>query len=1184
MSNCDDTFQEIQKLNSEIEKLDSSRTFLKKLSSIENRKPNTFKVRGVDGNQLEIDYDQWWYRMANDPEGVDAWAERAVGQRSKPAGAEGMFENIDQLVRNLGEVNAQEMLSMLQRQTGDWQFYNERDFNLYTRKTPDHKLKALLEEGFKEAGVTLEKGSLDAAIAQEVGPFLGILNNQTKLQIYADHMLKVLRSRIIEIANEIRSKGSVPRSTKQDLLKTWASAIFAHRSRSIAKRRWGQMGLNLQFLGKQNPAEIDSVYRTTGRAAVEEAEQMAEEVLTATTDDFVKEGSLITKVIEAIDKGPKGLDELDEIQRAIRLDGVDPNMPLENGWESAWKRTRNAAWKDNIFFAISSQLRSNWLSQKIVYAVEGMKSFYGTTMELTDWPFKKYTQRNLDLPEIAIQGDLFKPYGTEATRNYFKAMWDSGRMHIKSHFAAESQMRSVFTEFPEIMDQHFFKGDTPFAGAVDKINNPRGMMTVDEQYKTAEKTLNEPMEWFSVDYLPMQIRNKVSWAYKVFANRLIEKETGVRFPVLSALQMFAAVDHRAGKRAFLSQRHMDMSLQAAKANPHLGPKEWAEIASEQLEDQLYQATPSKQNISDYRKQYKLGDEISDDEIEAVITLDKVGAPVLAEPGQVKAYEKSFAMRMQNKLEGPVVFGKDLGTGQFVDEIMGRIRSTDYGDALVPVWRSASAQTMYDIALGNPAFLAGKLVNAIYHGAQGKLTTKMMVDVHSHALTFASLAALWYTLSDSGNIVGNGPPPGTPAARNWRERLRNEGKVPNSVLGIPWNMGGVPLLNTLFLYEDLIQYMKDGHANKYDKQTIHEALLVVGTGHLMRMPGFKQFQMISEAIADQSPSKMKRAFSFLAMAQAPVIGLGAGVGRTLEGMTGTSRSDLYAPTGNKTSMTKKLEEQVWDPQDKDHPVSKLENWLRTLVYDASPLIAAATGAPKKEFTWLGRDVIRPDNHAGEWLIGQPGLWGKEGTYKVEKVLDQLGLLEVPEEITNQRVGDIPITVDLVKDLNYEIGHIKGDKDFAYSGDPVAKLSGKDKYGFEVKLLSFTGKRLDGLEIINESETIDILGLLNAAVAGRTVREAMNYVIESPTWQKLETNEEGRFSINNRDLTREEIRNLPGPKILKILKEFYTDKAKNKVLSSEHDHAKSYRERLKAMVESQSIDQMQKDLAIAESAFY
>ena len=351
-----------------------------------------------------------------------------------------------------------------------------------------------------------------------------------------------------------------------------------------------------------------------------------------------------------------------------------------------------------------------------------------------------------------------------------------------------------------------------------------------------------------------------------------------------------------------------------------------------------------------------------------------------------------------------------------------------------------------------------------------------------------------------------------------------------------------------------------------------------------MPGFKQFQMISEAIADQSPSKMKRAFSFLAMAQAPVIGLGAGVGRTLEGMTGTSRSDLYAPTGNKTPMTKKLEEQVWDPQDKDHPISKLENWLRTLVYDASPLIAAATGAPKKEFTWLGRDVIRPDNHAGEWLIGQPGLWGKEGTYKVEKVLDQLGLLEVPEEITNQRVGDIPITVDLVKDLNYEIGHIKGDKDFAYSGDPAAKLSGKDKYGFEVKLLSFTGKSLDGLEIINESETIDILGLLNEAVAGRTVREAMNYVIESPTWQKLETNEEGRFSINNRDLTREEIRNLPGPKILKILKEFYTDKAKNKVLSSEHDHAKSYRERLKALVESQSIDQMQKDLAIAESAFY
>jgi len=399
------------------------------------------------------------------------------------------------------------------------------------------------------------------------------------------------------------------------------------------------------------------------------------------------------------------------------------------------------------------------------------------------------------------------------------------------------------------------------------------------------------------------------------------------------------------------------------------------------------------------------------------------------------------------------------------------------------------------------------------------------------------------------------------------------------------MGGVPVLNTLFLMDDVWTAVENANMNQYDTQRVWEGVLIVGTGHLMRMPGFKQFQMLSDALANPSPSSIGRTFGYLAAAQNPIGGQFSGIGRTVEGMTGTSRSDLYRPTGNKTDETRQLEKEIWNPQDLDHPVSKLENWLKNVAYSVSPLSAHLMGVPKKEKTWLGRDIAKPDGHVGQWLIGQPGLWGNgDGTYKVEKVLDQLGLLEVPEEITNQRVGDIPITVDLAKDLNYEIGHIKGDKDFAYSGDPAAKLSGKDKYGFEVKLLSFTGKSLDGLEIINESETIDILGLLNEAVAGRTVRESMNYVIESPTWQKLETNEEGRFSINNRDLTREQIRNLPGPKILKILKEFYTDKAKNKVLSSEHDHAKSYRERLKAMVESQSIDQMQKDLAIAESAFY
>ena len=1179
MSNCDDTFQEIQKLHGEIEKLDSSRTFLKKLSSIENRKPNTFKVRGVDGNQLEIDFDQWWYRMANDPEGVDSWAERAVGQRSKAAGAEGMFENIDQLVRNLGEQNAQELVSMLQRQTGDWEFYNQRDFNLFTEKSDKKKLAALLEKGFKDAGIDLKKGSLDAAIAENVGPFLGILNNQSKLQVFADTMNAVLRKRLIGVADEIRANGSVSKATKQDLLKTWASAIFAHRSRSIAKRRWGQMGLNLQFLGKQNPAEIDSVYRTTGRAAVEEAKEMADEVITATTDDFVKEGSLITKVVEAMDKGTKGLDELEDIQKAIKLDGVDPKMPLENGWESVWERVARASWKDSIFFAFSSQFKNNWLSQKMVYMAEGMKSFYGTSMELTDWPFKKYTQRNLDVPEIAIQGDLFKPYGTQATRNYFQAMWDSGRMHLRSHFEVDAQIRQTYKE---IFDQHFFKGDTPFAGAIDKINSPRGMMTVDEQYKVANKILNNKIDWSNPLKGAMQKRDKIFTASKIFANNLIEKQTGVRLPVWSALQMFAAVDHRAGKRAYLVQRHMDLSLDAARANPHLGPKEWAEMAGAELEDQLYQAKPSKQNIVDYRKQFGLTDEVSDDEIAAAISMDRVGAPVLAQPEQVQAYKKSFAMRMQNKLEGPVIAGKDWGLGQEVEKIMGTIRSSAYGDAAVPVWRSAAAQTVYDIALGNPVFTTGKLVKAIYHGHKGKLTTKMMVDAHSAALTWASLFTMWKTLSMTGNITGNGPKPGTPEYRSWRERIKNEGKVPNSVFGIPWNLGGLGVLNTLFMWEDFDTAMKTSNLNRYDVQRAHEAFLVVGTGHLMRMPGLKQFQMLTDFLANPSASAFGRLVGFLGAAQNPLGGQLSGPGRTVEGLTGTSRSDLYKPTGKKTDMTRKLEEQVWDPQDLDHPISKLENWLRNIVYATSPVGAHLMGVPKKEYTWLGRDIARPDGHVGQWLIGQPGLWGNgDGTYKVEKVLDQLGLLEVPQEITNQRIGDIPITVDLTKELNYQIGHIKGD---TYSADIDAKISGTSKLGFPAKFLNFTGKSLDGIDVLTKTETLNIIEILDEAVEGRTVREAMNYVIESPVWQKLETDNEGALSINNKNLTREEIRGLPGPTILKVLKDFYVAKAKRKVLTSDHPHAKSYRDRLNALVESQSIDEAQKKLAIAESAFY
>ena len=1170
MSNCEEIFQKIQRLQKEVDELETSGRLLESLSSINKKRPKGEKVPGTDGQDMEIDPDLWWARMSTDPDGVDPWVDRAVGQRKKAAGAEGVFENVEQLVNNMGEMNAKELLRLLQRQTGDWEFYNQKDFNLVTEKMGPKKLAQNISRLFADVNVDIAKSDINLLITENVGPFLGILNNQVKLAGYRDITLAVFRKELLNIADQLQAKGKVSVSDKRLLMKKWATAIFAHRSFSIAKRRWGQMGLNLQQLGKENPAKIDSIYRTTGREAAKEVEEMAEDILTATTEDLVTEDSLIGQVITAIDKGKNGIDDLNSIQTTLKLNGVDPNMPIENGWKNNWEKLVRAGYKDSMFFATKSQGQQNWLAQKIVYVTEGTKSWSKVAMEMTDWPFKRFTQRNLT-PE---QKDLFTPYGTEFSRNYFKAMWDSGRMHLKSHMIVDRLMKQNLTE---IFEENFFKGHTPFAGAIDRINNNRGMLSVDEQYALVEYSLKQPIHYNDWLLAAMEIRDKSFNGTKHYVNGLIEKRTGKRLPVWSALQLMTAVDHRAGKRAYLAQRHIDLTLEAAKKNPTLDPEDWALIAEKQLDDQIYQITPTKKNIDDYRTEFDLSEVVSDDEIAAAIAMDRAGAPVLALPEQLKAYEKSFAMRMQKPLEGPEFnIGPKkvkMGIGEGIEETVQFVRDKRYGDALIPVWRSAAAQTVYDIALGNPYFMGGRFLNVIYHGFNGTLTTKMIADAHSAAITFAGIWAMFKTMDEQGLIEGNGPLPGSEDYQQWRAELAERGAVPNSIFGIPWNMGGLGVFNTLFLWKDWNDANKRADENNFDDmQRFSEALLTVGAGQLMRMPGLKQFQMMMDAFTQGEKSAWFKLAGFLGAAQIPPFGYFSGSGRTIEGMTGTSRTDLWRPRSVENDETRFNTNQVWTTTEtKDSPIEKMHDLLKNMAYGASPIVASTIGVPKKQYTWLGRSIGRPDGHIGKWLIGQPGLWG-EGLNEVEKTLDHLGMLDTPKVLMTQRVDfentSIPIDTDIAKKINYQLGHFKPEN---YSDNEHRNISGvNEKTGIAYKFITIAKGRDADDPTSEETFRLDVLELLDEAVSGRTVREAMNYVINSNLFKQWESQTDSRTGNSIYvDRTKAYQRTQPGAKILKEIKRFYVENAKATVLNND-PLAEKFRARRQALIELGSLE--------------
>jgi len=1140
MSTCDEIFQEIQKLQREIDELDKSRILFDRLAS-PKPDPDPIKIEGPDGNEVEIDVEQAFYRMSNDPENVEAWAQRAIGQRAKAAGAEGVFQNVDQLVRELGEYEAQKMLRIFQAATGDWEFYFPKDFEAITSKIDIDKTKELLISSAQQVGVDLNRGTLDRAIAVNLAPFQSILENHTRLQIMRDWSNTTLRVEIKRLTDEIKNTGvSTPR-IKQQVLTKWKTAIFAQRALSIAKRRWGQMGKNLQAIGgKDLSKEIDTLYRETGIESKTDLVNNAEEIATSTIADFTSEDSLITKVVQAADRGVDGIKELEEIQAVLKIEGADPTIDLDAQWDATWRRYARASIKDTLFFAFKSQVINNWLQNKVVYAAEGVKSFAATTAELTGAPYRAFTQRNL--PEI--QGDLFTPHGTAFSRNFLKAVFESGRMHLRGHLVVDSMMKHTVKE---IFQENFFEGKTPFGGSIDKVNNQVGMLSLEEQAKVGDSIMETPLRLEDVASLDnnsvVLASYKLHVGVKRFISGLIDKEN--KLPLFSALQMMQLVDHRIGKRAFLVKRHLDLTLEAARQNPTLKVDQWADIADTKISDELYQATPTKENITAYRKQYGLDKSVSDNDISEAIAMDKVGYPVLSNAAQQAAYSQSYGMRMQEDLPGVGLPG-----GQAVDNLVSRIRRNEIVDvAAIPVWKTASTSAVYNFILGNPLWSAARVSKAVYHGFKGTLTDDMVRHAYASSFTAAGMMSMFMLLDSQGQVVGNGPPPGTEAYSNWSQKLENEGKQPNSIFGIPWAFGNLPIVSTMFMYKDFMDAGKFATSNKYDRIEILDAFSMVLTGQLMRTPSFKLFHNLFDALNDTSGNAYRTLWETGAFAVSPLF-TPSGPLRDLGAITGTSRSDLYRPSGSETPATREYIDKAWGP---DHPITIANNWLREITYSMAPQIS---GLPTKEHTWLGRQIARPDGHIGEWLIGQPGLWHGEGSNKVEMILDQLQLLDPPSEILTQRIGDIPITPELTKLLNYNLGHVTAD---GYITDQDAAVSAFSD-GSPRKILNFTAQQITITGAVQpQTIPLDVTNLLNRVTSGNTLREALAALFESTEWKDWER--DSSLSINQ-ETTRARIDQLPGPRVVKILIDFYRAKAIRETIESGHPDADLYRRRLEA----------------------
>lgn len=1141
MSNCDEIFQQVQALEESKRKLRTARSTLLSRSQPDEPDPvGRFVFRGKDGQDFEVDFDQVFRQITQDPLATKAFAEMAAQNRLKPVGAEGQFENFSQLVDRMGLDRAADLGALLTRFTGDWEKVNPNDFYRTIAVSDPEQFKSRVAQAFDEAGIAISQDRLAQMISTNVAPFLDIVSKQDKLRVLGAVTRNNVIQKIQVMANQIAETGVRPtRETKAAFMRDYYTAIYAHRSERIASRRSGQLLQNYQRVIDEDAGASESLFRTTAVEAKAEADQLAKDVITMQPEELVQEGNFAKRVIEAADKGAAGQLELQELIDAAKRSGVDTSdAGFDADWERTWKRNARAGYKDTNLFSPRSQSLSNYLSQKIVYLTEGYRRLTGQNA----WQLLGARQRGHQL--ALLEGDpealtsklneptYINPLATGFFRDALKAQLDGSRIAVEAGLKAHAVIKQTWGES---LQRHFMEGDTPFAGNLDNFI-ARGQMPIEDQYRAAQEVLDEP--WDKSRFF-FQFRDKLHVSFKLMANKKIYEATGQKLPVYSALQMMSAVDQRMGIRTYMTQRANDLILEQAAKFPDRSLKEWSEAVDQELFEQIYRADPSPAQIEAARLEFDMAkpsqgadglvEGFTDDEVAAFIASEKLGYPVQVSPEQLKARDISVQLRMQQR--------RTQGLPGVIDNAVSRARQGETGDAMVTFWRAPFNQLIWDLTLaGSPVSAVYKVAQASGKMVQGKLTPELAGEAQSATVIALSMMGMFLMLRQSGAITGNGPL--DPAARKqWIQRLNAEGKVPNSVFGIPFNMGGVPVLNSLFLMADAAEIIEQGQVSKHDQQNVFQGLLQLTAGQVMRTPGFRQIQMLYDALANGSANgweKLGRWAAFMGNSQINPL---SGGERLMEWATGTQWQDLTPP--NRAGVDERY---ALDQLPEDHPLKSAEEVLRSWIYMSNPGIAHWMGLRVKEKTWLGRDVRRPDGiFRGEWPVGVPGIWEfNGGEYRVERKLEELGLLNPPGPVMlGKSSSGVPLTSDAIEEINDVMGSVKPSLPFSRDARHGGTVIWR---GPETTIIR------DGREVPAGRVMVDLTRLVDEATQGRTVREALDYVLTSKQWSNWDKDPAYTTNPKVRDMTKEMRRNQPGSYVIQKIKDYYADLAESAFMES------------------------------------
>ena len=1100
MSNCEDAFQEIQRLQQQ-------------KREIEDRL-NRIKVSGytVDGetalpdNKIEGEL----RRQADmlDNEAFNSYIEQALETTPRVNIGAGQPINFKQLLANYDIETADDYAKLAQLLTISNRRLNPQDYAFITEKLGQERIAQLVVDSYRD--LNLDVNQVMALMANDAAAFNSIPERMIRLRVAKEGYREAYLDKLDEISAAIRD-GQASDDLKGSAFKAWKLAMVSERHYSLAGRRTGQ-ALYARRGGIDSPGAMDTDLADAladGRLFEPDAKEL-EAGLTMTPEELARDDHF-SRVVEAIDGAKvdpeKAAETVEQLKLITQLDGVDPKSRLgDKEWFNLLMRRGNALAKDSQLLNAMTQFKTNLGSNvAMLYAGPLRQAF-----------------ENIG---------LLTPYGTRSTR---RELFEGFGVAMGSAKYGMDMTRAAMREL--FMDA-FRDGKAFYGGNIDtygrKISdNAQRRAEIQQLLDMPFRTGSESGYWSIPENIGI-FRNKLQAGWRIWLESMGVQNSTMGFRTMGG------VDNVAGYFFHVFKVKNDLEIRARRDGAQLGlmsERDRAEWVASELRKAFYQQAPTESNIKSYRREYALGSDVTDQEIAERILAEKVantyGAQTLDTPESMAAEGFSMEMRMQNRPEEGSSTGR-VFTG------MQHLRKHWFFDLAFPYVQSPFMGTLFDFRLASD-WLAVPI-----QAAFGKSATPDQVARAKAAWAVsATTLAMFGALDAAGLIIGNGPL--DPREREeWLTRLKAQGKAANSIAGIPF-LGGIPVLNTLFLWKDVKETFITGNYSKYDQYNALGGIMQVLTSHMMRQTALGQVNQLLELFLEPNRSPM-RVLGYLGAGQVPGIG---GI-REIERFTGL-QSGNFLTSADPSPMQRFMGAD-------EGPLERIEKQLRELAYGTIGLTGLINGAYKKR-DWLGNNLqLAWGQRLADALKDPffPQVW-PEYDAKLYAELDSQNMLNPPQPITSGVLDGVAMS-DRLKEEYIDIhSTVKGEM------SPTARLALAGKrpsvsVRFPIAITLPNGIRINQDKVVS----IPVVQLLEPHVPGKTVQEALRSLISSPVYRAMQDDSRTTADVKVRDMPRSELRKQAAQVLLRSMRDYYELLTEDQLNLSDSPEAQQWRERRDTM---------------------